>query len=377
MTKEQLITSFQKHFKTTPEIYFSPGRVNIIGEHTDYNNGYVMPIAINMGTFVAIAKRNNTNVNVYSKNLEDSVSFKLEDIQIKIENSWQNYIKGTLKAIEQKIDSNLQGADIYIYSNLPFGAGLSSSASLTTAICYAYNDLYSLNLSKLDIAKISQAVEHNFIGTKCGIMDQMACVYSIENNATLIDCNDYSIKNISFEIDDKCLLICDTNIKHNLADSAYNKRREVCENIARFNKIKTLRKLKTLKNTKENFSTDDYNKAKHVFTENQRVLDSAKAMQNKNWQKLGELMYQSHFSLKDNYEVSSDELDYLVELAQKFDGVYGARMTGGGFGGCTIHLLDESKFEKYKVYLKNKYQSKFGIEPFFYISKASKGSHKV
>lgn len=377
--KDNLVSRFNKLYNITPEMFFSPGRVNLIGEHTDYNNGFVMPFAINKGTFIAIAKRDDNIVNVYSENLDDSTSFDLAEIKQEISNTWQNYIKGTINIIKEKFSTNIKGADIYIFSDLPFGAGLSSSASLNTAIAYAYNETYELNISELDLAKIAQKVEHNYIGTKCGLMDQMACIFSQENSATMIDCDDDKHNNIPFELDELSVLIADTNIKHNLADSAYNKRRQVCENIAKFNNIKSLRELdnQKLEQTRANFSEEDYKLALHVFTENQRVVDATKAMQTKDWQSLGKLMYQSHNSLKNDYRVSSDELDYLVDLSRKFDGVYGARMTGGGFGGSTIHLLPSKMLKEYSNYLESNYYAKFNIRPNFYISKACQGTHQI
>ena len=377
--KDNLVSRFNKLYNTTPEMFFSPGRVNLIGEHTDYNNGFVMPFAINKGTFIAIAKRDDNIVNVYSENLDDSTSFKLAEIKQEISNTWQNYIKGTFNIIKEDFSPNIKGADIYIFSDLPFGAGLSSSASLNTAIAYAYNEIYRLDISKLNLAKIAQKVEHDYIGTKCGLMDQMACIFSQENSATMIDCDSDKHNNIPFELDELSVLIADTNIKHNLADSAYNKRRQVCENIAKFNNIKSLRELddQKLEHTKANFSEEDYKLALHVFTENQRVSDATKAMQNKDWQSLGKLMYQSHNSLKNDYKVSSDELDYLVDLSRQFDGVYGARMTGGGFGGSTIHLLPSKMLKEYSNYLESNYYAKFNIRPNFYISKACQGTHNI
>ncbi|APC97714.1 galactokinase [Francisella frigiditurris] len=380
MSEINIFNEFKKLYSKNPEIYFSPGRVNIIGEHTDYNNGLVMPIAINMGTFIAIAKNNDSHINVYSENLDDRFSFDPKKVENKLENSWQNYIKGTIKTvIDRSLSKEYSNVDIYIYSNLPFGAGLSSSASLTTALAYAYNQINKLDLSSLEITKIAQFVEHEYIGTKCGIMDQMACVFSSKDNATLIDCENFSYKNIPFDLSDTYLLICDTNIKHNLAESAYNQRRQDCESIASFNGLQSLRELTddSLSITNKNLSKEKYLLAKHVFTENNRVLNAANAMQEKDWQNLGQLMYQSHDSLKDDYKVSCDELDYLVELSKTFDGVYGARMTGGGFGGSTIHLVKENVLEKYKDYLEENYFNRFKIKPLFYISKACNGTHKV
>lgn len=377
--KDNITIRFNSLYKKNPEIFFSPGRVNLIGEHTDYNNGFVMPFAINMGTFIAISQRDDSIVNVYSENLDESATFDIKETKQEMSNTWQNYIKGTINIIKQNHSDNIKGADIYIFSDLPFGAGLSSSASLTTALAYAYNKIYNLNISKLNIAKIAQKVEHEYIGTKCGLMDQMACVFSQKNSATMIDCRSNIPTNIPFDLDDVSILICDTNIKHNLAESAYNQRRAICENIAKFNNIVSLRELdnQKLEQTKTNFSKEDYNLAKHVFTENQRVNNATKAMESQNWQDLGRLMYQSHNSLRDDYKVSCAELDYLVELSQNFDGIHGARMTGGGFGGSTVHLLPSKLVQEYSEYLEKNYFEKFNIKPAFYISKACQGTYKI
>lgn len=377
--KSHLNNNFRKLYDQTPTLYFSPGRVNLIGEHTDYNNGFVMPLAISMGTYVAISKRDDQVINIYNENLDENLSFNLNHIKVELSNTWQNYAIGLFNIIVNDYSKNVRGANFYIFSDLPFGAGLSSSASFTTALGYAYNDIYQLNLSKFGLAIIAQKVEHDYIGTKCGLMDQMACIFSQKNTATIIDLDNHEYKNIPFDLNEVCLLICDTNIKHSLAESAYNNRRKNCKAIAKFNSINSLRELdkELLAKTKNSFSIEDYNLALHVFTENQRVLDAAEAMRSTNWSELGKLMYQSHTSLKDNYKVSCDELDYLVELAKSYDQVYGARMTGGGFGGSTIHLIPVNILEYYKNYLEKNYYEKFNIKPTFYISKASQGAHKL
>ncbi|MGQ4002713.1 galactokinase [Francisellaceae bacterium CB299] len=374
-----LHNNFKELYGKSPEIYYSPGRVNLIGEHTDYNNGFVMPFAINMGTYIAIAKSDDQLVRVYSQNLDEKKSFTLKEVQEKIINSWDNYIKGVFNIIAKDYDKKTQGVDIYIYSDLPFGAGLSSSASLATALAFAYNDLLELNLNNIDLATIAQQVEHKYIGTNCGLLDQMACIFSKENMATMIDCDTYEYKNIPLNLGDVTLLIADTNIKHNLAESAYNARRRTCESIAKSNNIKSLRELNSenLATTKENFSNDEYLLAQHIYTENQRVLDATDAMKNKAWYELGKLMYKSHYSLKDDYKVSCNELDYLVELSESYDGVFGARMTGGGFGGSTIHLIPNDILEEYKNHLEKEYYNRFKIKPLFYVSKACQGVHKV
>jgi galactokinase len=374
-----LHNNFRNLYNKEPEIYFSPGRVNLIGEHTDYNNGFVMPFAIDLGTYIAVSKRDDGLVHVYSENLDEKKSFALSEIKIEISNTWINYVKGVLNTISIDYSKTIAGADIYIFSDLPFGAGLSSSASLTTVLAFAYNELYRLGLSKFELSKIAQSVEHSYIGTKCGLMDQMACILSQKNMATMIDCDSYEYKKIPFNLDEICLLICDTNIKHNLAESAYNDRRKGCENIANFYELQSLRGLNKdlLTDTEAQFDVDTYKLAKHIYKENYRVQKAAKAMNSKNWGKLGKLMYKSHYSLKNNYKVSCAELDYLVELSESYDGVFGARMTGGGFGGSTIHLIPNDILEEYKNYLEKEYYNRFKIKPLLYVSKACDGAKKL
>lgn len=363
------------------QCFYAPGRVNLIGEHTDYNNGFVMPLAINMGTTVAIAPRDDTKINVYSKNLDQLDRFDLHHFSNSEHSQWCRYIGGMLSLIQQstKEITKIKGADIYISSNLPIGAGLSSSASLTVVLGYAYATLYQLKLSKTDIAKLAQQVEHQYIGTLCGIMDQMVCASAREHHALLIDCQSLNAEHIPFNLTDVSLMICDSNVKHNLAESAYNKRRESCEKVAKIFNINSLRELtiEQLMTSKDLLDIESLQCAKHVVNENHRVLQAANAMKNADWLTLGKLMYASHNSLQYDYQVSCDELDYLVELSIAYSGVYGARMTGGGFGGCTIHLVQDHVIDDYQQYLKSAYYKRFNKAPNFCISRAFQGVHLV
>lgn len=363
------------------QCFYAPGRVNLIGEHTDYNNGFVMPLAINMGTTVAIAPRDDTKISVYSKNLDQLDTFDLHHFSNSEHSQWCRYIGGMLSLIQQSTNdiTKVKGADIYISSNLPIGAGLSSSASLTVALGYAYATLYQLEISKTDIAKLAQQVEHQYIGTLCGIMDQMICASAREHHALLIDCQSLNAEHIPFNLTDVSLMICDSNVKHNLAESAYNKRRESCEKVAKIFNIASLRDLtvEQLMASKDLLDIESLQCAKHVVNENHRVLQAANAMKNADWLTLGKLMYASHNSLQYDYKVSCDELDYLVELSISYSGVYGARMTGGGFGGCTIHLVQDHVIDDYQKYLKSAYYKRFNKAPTFYISRAYQGAHLV
>ncbi|WP_162896652.1 galactokinase [Cysteiniphilum halobium] len=361
------------------QCFYAPGRVNLIGEHTDYNDGFVMPLAINMGTTVAIAPRNDTKVSVYSKNMDQLDRFDLNNFSASEHLQWCRYVGGMLSLIQQSAKEIIKtkGADIYISSNLPIGAGLSSSASLTVALGYAYTTLYQLKFDKIDIAKLAQQVEHQYIGTLCGIMDQMVCASAYENHALLIDCQSLKTEHIPFNLTDVSLLICDSNVKHNLAESAYNKRRQACEKVATTFNIKSLRALtiEQLMASRDLLDIESFQCAKHIINENHRVLQAANAMKNNDWLTLGKLMYASHNALQHEYKVSCDELDYLIELSIEYPGVYGARMTGGGFGGCTIHLVQNHVIDHYQHHLKTAYYNRFKKSPTFYISRAYQGVH--
>ncbi len=382
MTIDSIKSSLQDHFQTRfhkkGQVFYAPGRVNIIGEHTDYNHGFVMPMAINKGTYIAIAKREDNQLNIFSQNLSEAVS--IENINsfnaLTEENRWANYAAGIIYFLIQHcaLDGHA-GADIYIYSDLPMGAGLSSSASLTITVGYAYQAIYNLSCPKRKLAELAQKVEHQFAGTLCGIMDQMVCALAKESHALCLDCDTLTSEQVPCEFENLSFVICDSSVKHSLADSAYNDRRASCELAAHICGEKTLREVAydKLISCREQMPKESFFCAKHVITENQRVLEAKRAMRAQNWHAFGALMFESHQSLQHDFRVSCDELDYLVELSKHFDGVYGARMTGGGFGGSIVALVEDHRIDEYQEYIQSHYSHQFSLSPKLYISRACQG----
>ena len=378
MTTKEIQSAFTKMYHSEPQVYYAPGRVNIIGEHTDYNHGYVMPMAINMGTTVAIAKSQGDNITVYSNNLSESYAFKLGSSVNKSAPSWTNYVYG-LTTLFLENNANLSGMNIFINSNLPMGAGLSSSASLSIALGHAILDIHGLPVNLPELTKISQKVEHQFIGTQCGIMDQTICAMAKQGHAMQLDCQSLEIKYIPFESDDVSLLICDTGVKHQLCSSEYNIRKQECDAICKHFNIDSLRHLdlNSLNSQKNYIPINLYNRALHIITENQRVLDISSAMTLKDWSKFGDLMYESHHSLRDHYDVSCTELDLLIEEAKEIVGIYGARMTGGGFGGCAIFLIQQSQHVAIKSKLTKAYEINCHKNLVCYMSKPCFGAQRI
>jgi len=363
----------EKYNKNADLVAYAPGRVNIIGEHTDYNGGFVLPIAINMGTQIAIAKRDDTQVNVYSKNMDDTFNFSLDPITKTKIGSWYSYIVGVLVFISKYSDKKLKGADIVIDSDLPMGAGLSSSASLEVCLSFAYAHLNLIKISNVEIAKLSQQVEHKFAGTKCGIMDQMIIACGQKDNALLLDCRSLETQNILLKMDNVSFVICDTGVKHSLALSAYNTRREECEIACEILGVELLRDASLKDLTAQLMPENIFARAKHIISEDIRTLNVVKYMQEQEWQKVGDEMYKSHISLQKDYLVSCDESDFIVSTCKSIKGVFGARITGGGFGGCVIALVEDSNLDAFKQNLNFKYLEKFGRDVDFYISKAMNG----
>ena len=363
----------EKYNKNIDLIAYAPGRVNIIGEHTDYNDGFVLPMAIDMGTTVAISKRNDKTINVYAKTIDESLTFELNDIPATNIGSWNAYVVGVFASISKITDNdNLCGADVVIDSNLPMGAGLSSSASLDVCLIYAYAKLCNIDISKERIAILAQQVEHEYAGTNCGIMDQMIIACAQNENALLLDCKTLKQQNIPLKMGNMSFVICDTKVKHSLASSAYNTRREECESACEIMGVKSLRDINLSELSKfiNIMPSNIYNRAKHVVTENIRTQNVARWMPEQKWADIGIQMYQSHKSLQHDYLVSCDESDFIVDCCQDIEGVYGARMTGGGFGGCVIALVSDEHLYDFKQTLSSRYLQKFGKNPEFYISKA-------
>ncbi|GGW77279.1 galactokinase [Salegentibacter mishustinae] len=347
----------------------SPGRINLIGEHTDYNNGFVIPAAIDKKIYFRFRKNNTKNlVRIYSETFDAYVEFNLQKIT-KSTNSWENYLLGVIDEI-QKLGKQLQGFDCILKSELPIGAGISSSAALECGFAEGLNSLFNLDLAQMEIVKLSQRAENNFVGSNCGIMDQFASVMSKKDHFIKLDCESLEATLIPAKIEHCKLLLLNTNVAHNLADSEYNSRRQECENVVaviqqKYSAVKSLRQVSfnMLEEFKEEIGAIGFKRCQYVLEENERVQETEKALRDGNLQTIGKLMYASHRGLQHQYEVSCPELDFLVDFSEEKPFIYGSRMMGGGFGGCTINLIEADEIDAYFEEVKKVYQKKFDITP--------------
>ncbi|MBE6054431.1 MAG: galactokinase [Clostridium sartagoforme] len=366
--------------------FFSPGRVNLIGEHTDYNGGNVFPCALSFGTYGVIKLREDKRVRMYSINFEKIgvIEFSLNDLKYEKDHDWANYPKGVIDVIMKEGYNINKGFDVVIYGNIPNGSGLSSSASLELLIAVMMDSLFNLNIDRIDLVKYSQEAENKFVGVNCGIMDQFAIGMGKENNAILLDCNTLKYNYCPIDLKDEILVIANTNKRRGLADSKYNERRSECE------KALDELKIKLNINSLADLSIEEFEKnkeliknevrlkrAKHAVYENQRTLMAKKALESSDLVTFGKLMNESHISLRDDYEVTGVELDTLVELAWKHPGVLGARMTGAGFGGCTVALVKKDKVDEFINIVGQGYKEKIGYEASFYIAEIGDGTREI
>ena len=383
----KLKADFKRIFERESEdVFFSPGRVNLIGEHTDYNGGHVFPCALSFGTYGVVSKRNDKKVRMYSLNFEEIgiVEFDLDSIKYDKKHDWVNYPKGVVKVIQDKGNNIEHGLDILVYGNIPNGAGLSSSASLELLMAVILNDTFNLNIDMVDMVKYSQEAENKFIGVNCGIMDQFAIGMGQDKCAILLDCNTLKYRYSEINMEGCSIVIGNTNKRRGLADSKYNERRSECEralsNLQSKLNIKSLGEL-----SEEEFETNkelieneiDRKRAKHAVYENQRTLKAVKALEDNNLELFGQLMVGSHVSLRDDYEVTGIELDTLVSLALKQDGVIGSRMTGAGFGGCTVSIVRNESVGNFIENVTKGYEEVIGYEPTFYVASISNGTRKI
>lgn len=380
----QLKEKFLKIFgERNEKEYFSPGRVNLIGEHTDYNGGNVFPCAIDRGTFALVKLREDDNFRMYSENFENLgiIEFSLKKLENEKEHDWANYPKGVIKMfIDQGYEIN-KGFDILFFGNIPNGAGLSSSASIEILTAVVLKDLFEFNIDMIEMVKLGQKTENLFIGVNSGIMDQFAVGMGKKDNAILLDCNTLKYNYVPVILKDEVIVISNTNKRRGLADSKYNERRSECDTaLAELQTkldIKALGELSIEEFEKNKDLIKDeirQKRAKHAVYENQRTIKAQKELSNGNLEKFGELMNDSHISLRDDYEVTGIELDTLVELAWEQEGVIGSRMTGAGFGGCTVSIVKKDKVEKFIKNVGEKYKEKIGYEADFYVVQVSEGA---
>lgn len=377
MDNQTLSATFQQFYGESPALVaHAPGRVNLIGEHTDYNEGFVFPAAINFGTWVAAAKRSDDVINVTAMDYDNQQNeFALTDIQYDENQGWANYVRGVVKVLKEAMP-DFSGANLLVTGNVPQGAGLSSSASFEIAILKAISALYALPLDGVKAALLGQKAENTFVGCSCGIMDQLISAMGNEGQAMLLDCQSLDIQHSPLP-DSHQIVIINSNVKRGLVDSEYNLRREQCEEGAAILGVSSLREanMTMLEETKSRMSDVVYRRAKHIITENQRTLEASKALKMGDIQTVSTAMAQSHVSMRDDFEITVRPIDYLVEIIDEVLGnTGGVRMTGGGFGGCVVALAPTDKVDAVKQVVADKYFDETGYQADIYVCTATQGA---
>ncbi len=376
MNIEPVKTKFAEIFGTDYSIYTSAGRINLIGEHTDYNGGFVFPGAVDKGIVAAIKLNGTDKVRAYALDLGESAEFGLNE-EDKPAQSWAHYIFGVCREI-QKRGGKIGGFDTVFSGDVPLGAGMSSSAALESTFAFALNELYNCGIDKFELAKIGQSTEHNYCGVKCGIMDQFASVFGKQGCLMRLDCRSLEYEYFPFDPQGYKLVLVDSRVKHALVGSPYNDRRASCERVAKVLGQEFLRgaTMEQLETVKDQISEEDYKRARYVIGEEQRVMDVCAALEKGDYETVGARMYETHWGMSKDYEVSCEELDFLAEVA-KACGVTGSRIMGGGFGGCTINLVKDELYDSFIATAKAKFNEKYGHEPMIYDVIISDGAHRV
>ncbi len=375
--KERLKELFVSHFGGEPVFYASSGRINLIGEHTDYNGGFVFPGAIDKYIMAAIAENGSERVRLYSADMDQSAEFGLNE-EDKPAEQWACYIFGVCREVIKR-GGTVKGFDAVFAGNVPLGAGLSSSAALESCFAFALNDMFNENrFEKMELAKIGQSTEHNYCGVNCGIMDQFASVFGKKDHLMRMDCRSLEYKYFPFNPVGYKLVLLDSRVKHELVDSPYNKRRQSCERVAATLGVETLRDatMEMLEAARDKVSDEDYKRAVYVIGEKQRVLDVCDALERGDYETVGKCMYATHHGLSKDYEVSCEELDYLNDIAKEC-GVTGSRIMGGGFGGCTINLVKDELYDHFIATAKEKFNARYGHEPVVHEVIISDGARRV
>ena len=388
MIQNDVLAKFEELFGNEGEIgvYFAPGRVNLIGEHTDYNGGHVFPCALTIGTYMAARKRSDRKVRFYSMNFESLgvIECSLDNLTPKDNGEWTNYPMGIIWAFEgrgMKLDT---GLDICLYGNIPNGSGLSSSASLEVVTGFMLRDIYGFDVTNQDLALIGQYSENNFNGCNCGIMDQFASAMGKADNAIFLDCNTLKFEYAPIKLEGAKIVVTNSMVKHSLVTSAYNDRRN--ESAQALKDLQTVCGIETLGDLTEDelekyksSIKDEVNRAraKHAVYENQRTIKAVAALKENDIETFGKLMNASHVSLRDDYETSCEEVDVLVEEAWKIDGVIGSRITGGGFGGCTVSIVKDEAIDEFKEKLTAAYEEKVKKTPEFYVVSIGDGPSRL
>jgi galactokinase len=375
---KKVYKQFKDRFEGRPLLVFAPGRINLIGEHTDYNDGYAFPAAINKGIAVAITKSEDAVSKVVALDKDELYEFDLNEVKPLENGGWRNYILGVVGEMK-KTGLTFGNFNMVFSGNIPSGAGMSSSAALENSVVFALNELFELQLSKKQMILISQKAEHNYAGVNCGIMDQYTSMFGEKRSALLLDCRTITSEAYKVDFKNYKLVLINTNVKHDLSESAYNDRRAVCEKVSEMLKVNALRDVTEtdLEQIKEQLSEADFQKALYVIQENNRVLEFIEAANNADVKTMGKLLYASHKGLNKQYKVSCEELDFLVDFAKSTKGVAGARMMGGGFGGCTINLVKEEAVDQYKKAVSKAFKKEFKNDCSIYMVKLSQGTRTV
>jgi len=380
--QDKIRAKFDELFKTKGDLFASPGRINLIGEHTDYNGGFVFPGAIDKGMIAEIKLNGTDKIRAFSVDLNDYAEFGLNENDLP-KAGWAKYIFGVCREIIKR-GGQIGGFDTVFAGDVPLGAGMSSSAALESTYAFALNELFNLDIDKFELAKIGQSTEHNYVGVKCGIMDQFASIFGKKGSLIRLDCRSLEYKYFPFNPKGYKLVLLDTLAKHELVDSPYNKRRESCERVVatiRNNNHPNVEFLRDvtmdmLNDVKDKVNEEDYMRAEYVIEEIQRVLDVSDALERDDYETVGKKMFETHYGMSKLYEVSCEELDFLNDIAKKC-GVTGSRVMGGGFGGCTINLVKDDKYEAFIKEAFSAYKEKFGYEPKLYDVVISDGARKI
>jgi galactokinase len=381
-SSEGLKSRFREIYGEEPAIYRAPGRVNLIGEHTDYNDGLVLPAAIDLFTWIAIAPRRDNRIRVHSENFREAAEFALNEDPPKGKHNWISYISGVARVLQQS-GYALKGASVLVHGEVPIGAGVSSSAALEVAGGFALLANSDMLIGRRKLAQLCQKAENDFVGTRCGIMDQLASACCEKDLALLLDCRSLEFRMLPLGSDVR-LVICNSMVQRELASSAYNTRRAECEEgvqilAQQFASVHALRdvSMEQLQSFRAALPENVYKRCRHVVTENERVALAADALEHNRFEDLRRAMAESHRSLRDDYEVSCAELNLLVELANEAEGVHGARMMGAGFGGCTINLVDSNAVDAFRDHISAEYQRRTRLNPDIYVCNTADGVKRV
>ncbi|NVJ46963.1 MAG: galactokinase [Cytophagia bacterium] len=382
MDRRKIIETFRNKFQGEPRVFRSPGRINIIGEHTDYNNGFVLPAAVDKEIILLMTPNDSDSFNIYSIDQDESVNFSLTNYE-SVKTEWAKYLIGVIDQI-LKAGHQIRGFDCVFGGNIPIGAGLSSSAALECATLFGISECFNLNLEKRQIAQMAQKAENEYVGVNCGIMDQFASVFSKKSHALKIDCRDLTYESFEIKFGNYTLMLVDSMVKHNLASSEYNIRRQECEAAvkaisANYPEIKSLRdaSIDQLTEVRNLISDKIFNRAKYIIQEISRVNQACDAIKQNDLVELGQLLYATHYGLQHEFEISCEELDFLVDFTRDKSYILGSRMMGGGFGGCTINLIDSDYQEEFAKEVSEAYEKHFGKAPGIYFVKTANGSSEI